>query len=97
MLIIFSPGGAMLHHSSYATTALLFFCAGVWLATLPRPISIILLAAHIIAFAIIWLAPPKSVTAAVLYANSGYLIVGVGCLLAFAISLRFLPATTCEP
>lgn len=56
MLLLFSPGTALVHHGSYAATALLFFCGAAWLATLPGWIAGAMMIAHAGLFIGCWLA-----------------------------------------
>lgn len=65
IVLLFPAGTAMIHHGSYATTALLFFCAAAWAATLPRWIGTTLLALHVTLFVLIWMPARTLPTASV--------------------------------
>jgi hypothetical protein len=56
MLLLFVPGSAMIHHGSFATTALLFVCAAAFAARLPRPVAGAILLLHVAIFVTCWLA-----------------------------------------
>jgi hypothetical protein len=91
-VLMFNPGTAIVHQGSYAVTMLLFFCAAVGLAELPRVVRVPALAAHLLLFAMLWLAPSdmSAVSAAMLWENAPTLLAAV-LLLAFVASLRALP------
>jgi len=59
IVLLFPPGSAMIHHGSYATTALLFFCAAAWVATLSRRVGDAVLILHVALFAIVWMLPMR--------------------------------------
>jgi len=48
MVLMIAPKSAMIHQGSYATTVLLFFCAGTYLAMLPDAIVIGALVLHMV-------------------------------------------------
>jgi hypothetical protein len=94
IVLLLAPESALVHHSSFATTALLFFYASACLANLPNTIVVATLTLHVLLSARVWaawpLAPP--VPLSMLQALSpGYLWLAALFLAAFAICLRFIP------
>lgn len=55
IVVMLPPGYAMIHHGSFATTALLFFCAAAYAATLPGALGTVVLGLHLAIFAAFWL------------------------------------------
>lgn len=55
LLLMFVPQYAIIHHGSYATMALLFFCAAAYLALMPAWVRRTVLALHLALFAVGWL------------------------------------------
>jgi hypothetical protein len=55
IVVMFEGGAAVVHHGSYATTALLFFVGAVGLTRLPWCLTLGLLGAHALLFALVWL------------------------------------------
>jgi hypothetical protein len=56
-LLVFAPGGALIHHGSPVTTALLFVAGACGLTRLPRPLAGALVLAHAGAWIAIWYLP----------------------------------------
>ena len=55
LMLMFVPQYAIIHHGSYATMALLFFCAAAYLALMPAWVRWTTLALHLALFAGCWL------------------------------------------
>jgi hypothetical protein len=55
IVLIFGPGGTVIHQGSYATFLLLFAALAAWLTTLPSLASYVVLAIHAAVFATAWL------------------------------------------
>jgi hypothetical protein len=50
----------MIHHGSYATTGLWFFCASAFAAQLPHRLGTPLIVVHVLAFAAFWGLPMRT-------------------------------------
>jgi hypothetical protein len=93
LLLLLAPESALMHHGSYATAALLFFCASAGLAMLPVVVSWGVMALHVALFAWIWAAAwPNQPPPAAQQGNPLYLLGAALALIAFAIGLRLAPA-----
>jgi hypothetical protein len=94
IVLMLAPESAMVHHSSFATTALLFFCASACLANLPNTIVVPTLTLHVLLSARVWaawpLAPPVPLSM-LQELSPWYLWMAALFLAAFAICLRFIP------
>jgi hypothetical protein len=55
ILLMFTPGSAVIHQGSFATTVLLFFCGAAGLARWARPVQLAVLGGHAAIFAWAWL------------------------------------------
>jgi hypothetical protein len=53
--LLFLPNTAWVHHGSFATASLLFFCAAAWLGTLPAWVGSTLMGLHALVFVGFWL------------------------------------------
>jgi hypothetical protein len=93
IVLMLAPNSAMIHQGSYATTALLFFCAGAYLAQLPNAVVIGALAVHVVFSARVWAAWPRDValSAGMQQPNALYLCAAALFLTAFACCLRMIP------
>jgi hypothetical protein len=88
IVLIFPAGTAMIHHGSYATTALLFFCGAAWAATLPRWIGTTLLALHVMLFVLIWMPARTLQTSSAPVWHPWMAVLMIAAFAAFAVALR---------
>jgi hypothetical protein len=93
IVILFPAGTAMIHHGSYATTALLFFCAAAWAASLPRWIGTTLLALHVTLFILIWM-PARTLQSPSVHPvwQPWNAVVMIAAFAAFVVALRIIRA-----
>jgi hypothetical protein len=93
IVLMLAPNSAMIHQGSYATTVLLFFCVGAYLAMLQDAIVIGALGLHVVFSALVWGAWPTAVvpTPGVPQPNVLYLYAAAFFLGAFALCLRMIP------
>jgi hypothetical protein len=91
IVMLFTPGAAMIHHGSYATTTILLVCGAAWVATIPRAWSMVVLALHVAIFAAAWLAMRASTDIPPQWHTTTGAIMIVA-FVAFFVSLRFVPS-----
>jgi hypothetical protein len=89
--LLFLPNTAWVHHGSFATASLLFFCAAAWLGTLPLWAGSALMWLHTLVFVCFWMSKDTLPTGPAPVWSTPIAIIMTAAFVTFTLLLRAIP------
>jgi hypothetical protein len=89
--LLFLPSTAWVHHGSFATASLLFFCAAAWIGTLPLWAGSALMGLHTLVFVCFWMSKDTLPTGPAPVWSTPIAIIMTAAFVAFTLLLRAIP------